>query len=219
MQMDCRCIGVLGGTFNPVHNGHLEIAGSVRETFNLDKVLFIPSGLPPHKINTEVADAEHRLAMVYCATASNPYFEVSELEIDRCGYSYTVDTLGQLKELYGSSCTIFFIIGADIIPELITWKDSSTVFGLCEFIAVLRPGHSQEAFDYEIEQLKNNYHAVIHKAGAPLVDVSSTQIREMVCEGKSIKQFVPDCVEEYITKHGLYQCSIVNYINITKETI
>ena len=205
MQMDCRNIGVLGGTFNPLHNGHLIIAAAVRETFKLDKVLFIPSGMPPHKTNKEVAEAEHRLEMVRCATACDPYFEVSELEIVRHGYSYTVDTLGQLKEVYGASSRIFFIIGADIIPELITWKDSSRVFSLCEFIAVLRPGHSKEAFDSEIEQLKKDCNAVIHKACSPMVDVSSTRIRELVKEGMSIKQFVPGCVEEYIIKHNLYK--------------
>lgn len=204
MQMDCRSIGVLGGTFNPIHNGHLEVAGSVRQTFGLDKVLFIPSGMPPHKTDATVAEAEHRLAMVRSACACNPYFEVSGIEIDRKGYSYTVDTLGQLKEIYGSSCTIFFIVGADIIPELTTWRKFSMVFSLCEFIAVLRPGHMEEAFDLEIERLRKNYNAIIHKVNAPMVDVSSTMIREMVREGKPISRYVPGCVEEYINRHKLY---------------
>lgn len=204
MQMSCKRIGVLGGTFNPIHNGHLEIAGAVRRTYGLDKVLFIPSGMPPHKTRTEVIDAEHRLSMVRCAIAGDPYFEVSEMEIDRSGYSYTVDTLGQLKGIYGPDCTVYFIIGADIIPELITWKEASRVFSLCEFIAVLRPGHLRKDFIEEIERLRLDYKAVINTADAQMPDISSTRIRELVKGCKPVTGLVPDCVEKYIIKNKLY---------------
>ena len=205
MQTSCKRIGVLGGTFNPIHNGHLEIAGAVRKAYRLDKVLFIPSGMPPHKTRTEVIGAEHRLAMVRRAISGEPYFEVSEMEINRSGYSYTVDTPGQLRQIYGPDCTIYFIIGADIIPELITWREASRVFSLCEFIAVLRPGHTRQEFLTEIEKLRTDYKASINTADAQMPDISSTQIRELIKENKPITGLVPKCVEKYVIENRLYK--------------
>ncbi|HEX2947260.1 MAG TPA: nicotinate-nucleotide adenylyltransferase [Clostridia bacterium] len=196
--------GIFGGTFNPIHNGHLIVAESVREQFDLDKVLFMPSGQPPHKRDSEVIDPERRFEMVKLAVESNPGFEASRVEIDRAGFTYTVNTLQQLHAEYGANTSIYFIIGADVVPELVTWKDFRQVFELCEFIAVLRPGFDKAAFDKETSRISGDFGAVIHTVDARLIDISSTEIRERCSGGESIRYLVPDGVREYIYKEGLY---------------
>lgn len=198
-------IGIFGGTFNPIHFGHLIIAEAVRDSFGLDRVLFVPSGMPPHKSDNEVTGAEHRYDMVNCAVRSNPYFEASRLEVDRAGYTYTVDTLNSLRRQYGNTAELYFMIGADIINELITWKDCAEVFALCRFIAVKRPYCDAGSAESNIARLKERYPISISMVKAPLIDISSTEIRERVKAQKSIKYLVPECVEEYIYKNGLYQ--------------
>ena len=205
MQQGFSKIGILGGTFNPIHCGHLIIAEAVRERFCLDKVLFIPSGQPPHKPDDEVIDAEYRYEMVRRAVASNRFFETSRVELDREGYTYTINTLRTLREEYGADTGLFFIIGADVIPELTTWKDFDLVFKLCEFIAVLRPGHDRKSFETDIRQIKNNYDIKINITDAPLIDISSSDIRERCSRGNSIKYLVTEGVEEYIYSEGLYR--------------
>ena len=205
MRQGYNKIGILGGTFNPVHCGHLIIAEAVREGYSLDTVLFIPSGQPPHKPDGEVIDGEHRYEMVRRAVASNRFFEASRSEIDWKGYTYTVNTLMALGEKYGADTRLYFIIGADVIPELTTWREFEKVFGLCEFIAVLRPGNERTAFEEGIRRLAEKYAARIHSIEAPLVDISSTSIRERCAGGKSIKYLVPEGVEEYIHSEGLYR--------------
>lgn len=204
MPESSKKIGILGGTFNPIHYGHLIIAESVRENYRLDRVLFMPTGLPPHKQDSEVTGAEHRFEMVQCAIRSNEYFEASRIEIDRAGFTYTIDTLISLKDVYGKDTTIYFITGADVIPELVTWKDCSRVFGMCEFIALLRPGYERKAFVDEIDSLKSGYGAVINITEAPMADISSTDIRERIRKGRSVRYLVPPCVEEYIYDHKLF---------------
>ena len=198
-------IGIMGGTFNPIHTGHLIIADDAREKYKLDKVLFIPSGVPPHKPDSEVLDPEHRFEMVRLAVASNDGFEASRMEIDREGYTYTVYTLNELKERYGEGTTFYFIIGADVVPELKTWREYKKVFQLCEFIAVLRPGHSETDFIGEIQQLEAEYGAKIHPMQSRLIDISSTDIRENCMRRTSIKYLVPEAVEKYILDKGLYK--------------
>lgn len=205
MQQGFSKIGILGGTFNPVHCGHLIIAEAVRESFCLDKVLFIPSGQPPHKPDNEVINPEHRYEMVRRAVASNRFFEAARVEIDRVGYTYTINTLQTLREQYGNHTGLFFIIGADVIPELTTWKEFRSVFELCEFIAVLRPGHERSTFEATIERLKRDYDVKISMTETPLIDISSSDIRERCSKGKSIKYLVVDGTEEYIRKKGLYR--------------
>ena len=205
MQKTLKKIGIFGGTFNPVHNGHLIVAEAVREDFCLDRVLFIPAGTPPHKSISEVAEADHRYNMVKCAVDTNPGFEASHLEIDRMGYTYSIDTLTSLKASSAEEQDFYFIIGADVVPELITWKDYAKVFEMCSFIAILRPGYDREGFKLHINQLTNNYQANIVTAEAPLMDISSTNIRERVMTGRTIKYLVPDCVENYIFENGLYK--------------
>ncbi|MCX8131079.1 MAG: nicotinate-nucleotide adenylyltransferase [Clostridia bacterium] len=198
-------VGICGGTFDPIHNGHLVVAEYIRQEFDLDRVMFIPSGNPPHKDNTKVTDAELRFAMVQDAIQGNPFFEVSRIEIDRKGYTYTVDTLKALREIHGSSYHLFFIVGADVVPDLLSWKNYTEVFALCEFIAVLRPGYSYSSFSDEIRKLGEKYGAVIHTLEAPLVDISSTGVRERVRSGKSIKYLVPDPVEKFIAGKQIYR--------------
>jgi nicotinate-nucleotide adenylyltransferase len=198
-------LGILGGTFNPIHNGHLIAAESVRESLKLDKVIFMTSGRPPHKNDEQVADAEDRYEMVRRAIASNPYFEASRIELDRKGYTYTVDTLRALKEKYGDSTKIYFIIGADIVDELTTWKEYENVFKLCEFAAVMRPGYNTSKLEADIKRLKEQYDVGIHTVTIPLIDISSTDIRERCAVGRSIKYLVTDETERYILQHDLYK--------------
>ncbi len=205
MHQSFNKIGIFGGTFNPIHYGHLIIAETVRECFSLDKVLFIPTGQPPHKPDTEVTDSEHRYEMVRLAIASNKFFEASRVEIDREGYSYTIDTLGELRKEYGMEAGLFFIVGADVVPELITWKDFRSVFLLCEYIAVLRPGYGRKALEAVIEQYKKEYDIKIHIIETPMIDISSSNIRERCSRGKSIRYLVSEGVAEYIYSEGVYR--------------
>lgn len=197
-------LGIFGGTFNPIHHGHLIIAETVREALCLDRVLFVPVGVPPHKTGADIADAEHRFRMVECAVSSNPCFEASRLEIERKGFTYTIDTLTALQRVYGCEAALFFIIGADVVPELTTWKEHKIVFGLCEFAAVFRPGMEKMAFLQQIEQLEKTQGVRIHPVDAPTIDISSTDIRERRKAGKSIRYLVPSCVEDYMIKYELY---------------
>jgi nicotinate-nucleotide adenylyltransferase len=208
LKRQYKRIGISGGTFDPIHYGHLILAEEVREIMKLEKVIFIPSGNPPHKTRTMVTPAVHRFKMVKLATASNPNFEVSSIELEREGYSYTIDTLTQLKQIYGPDTSLYFMTGADVIPELVTWRNFANIFPLCEFVAVLRPGFNRESLLKEIEYYKKTYKAIIHIVDAPLIGISSTIIRERVREGKSIKYHVPESVEEYIKKNQLYKLSI-----------
>ncbi|MCX7841900.1 MAG: nicotinate-nucleotide adenylyltransferase [Clostridia bacterium] len=205
MKEICSSIGIMGGTFDPVHNGHLIIAEEVREKLKLDSILFIPSGHPPHKDKLKIASAEHRLNMIKCAIGSNSAFCVSEMEIEREGYTYTVDTLQQLKSLYGDSTKLFFIIGADVVRDLVNWRDFKKVFTLCEFAAVMRPGFEKETYRNQIRRLTSEYMAKIHNVDVPVIDISSTYIREKLAKGESIKYLVPESVEEYIKRNGLYK--------------
>ncbi|HEX9063042.1 MAG TPA: nicotinate-nucleotide adenylyltransferase [Clostridia bacterium] len=196
-------VGIMGGTFDPVHHGHLVTAEFVREEFMLDKILFIPVGQPHHKINKNVTGAKDRLNMLHAAVRGNAFFEVCTIEIDREGYTYTVDTLEQLKATLKDT-DIYFIVGADVINELTLWKNYEAVFKMCEFIAVMRPGTSKNDYINEILRLSREYNAKIHMVDAPLLDISSTTIRKRVHDGKSIKYLVPSGVEETIKNEGLY---------------
>jgi nicotinate-nucleotide adenylyltransferase len=197
-------IGILGGTFNPIHLAHLRAAEVVREEMGLEKILFIPSGNPPHKPSYELADVKDRYNMTKCAISSNPNFELSVIEIEREGNSYTVDTLSELKKQYGQETTLYFIIGADILSELTSWKDYKKVFQLCEFVVVTRPGFDAAELVAAIGSSEEDS-PKLHIIEMPLLDISSSDIRERIQTGRSIKYLVPDCVEEYIVKHGSYR--------------
>lgn len=196
-------LGISGGTFDPIHFGHLIVAEEIRQSMKLDRVVFIPSGNPPHKRGI-VTESALRYTMVKEAVSTNPYFDVSDIELNRTGYSYSVDTLTQLKSLYGSETRLFFIVGADVVHELTTWKDYEKVFRLCEFVAVMRPGYDKKDFLKEAEELKKKMNAIVHVAEVPLIEISSTDIRDRIKAGRTIKYLVPACVEDYIVKNGLY---------------
>ena len=204
MQSTNLRVGISGGTFDPIHYGHLIIAEQVREAMALDVIIFIPAGTPPHKVESGVTVPEKRYEMVNSAISSNPYFKISDMEIERQGYTYTVDTLKQLRNVYGNDAELFFIIGADVVAEFHTWKDYENIFGLCNFVAVMRPGFDKENIIKDIQNLEERFKARIDMVDAPLIDISSTYVRERVAQGKTIRYLVPQCVERYIEKQGLY---------------
>ncbi len=197
-------IGICGGTFDPVHLGHLAVAEIVRCEFGLDKILFIPSGKPPHKNLDSVTDPIHRLKMVQCAVSTNPSFEAVSIEVERQGYTYTVDTLNQLHALHSESTEFYYIIGADVVMDLLKWKNAEEVFTLTKFIALMRPGFQDEEFKNRIRYLKSKYGVEITGFEAPLIDISSTFIRDRIKNGKSVKYFITEPVERYIKENKLY---------------
>lgn len=188
----------MGGTFDPVHLGHLLIAESARDQFSLDRVIWIPASDPPHK-GESVTSEEHRYAMVLLATAGNPAFEVSRLELEREGPSYSLDTILHFRQAVAGD--LFFITGADAILEILTWHRHAEVIGACRFIAATRPG-------YDLTRLKaalpSAYLERISVITTPGVDISSTDLRARVRAGKPIRYLVPDAVDVYVRKHGLY---------------
>jgi nicotinate-nucleotide adenylyltransferase len=197
-------IGICGGTFDPIHMGHLAIAELVRCEYNLDKVLFIPSGMPPHKDLCTVTDPIHRLNMVKCAISSNPYFEAVDIEINREGYTFTVDTLNQLHGIYSEDTIFYYIIGADVVMDLLTWRNAEEVFTLTKFIAVMRAGFSDKEFNERIKELKEKFDLDIISFEAPIIEISSTFIRDCIRKNKSVKYLVNESVEEYIIENNLY---------------
>jgi len=199
---DCRGnasaqrLGILGGTFNPITIAHLVIAEQVSEVRRLDKVLFVPARVPPHKSASDVAPAMDRYHMTVLGTQSNPRFEVSRIELDRPGKSFTKDTLQELLDMYPGT-ELFYIIGSDAVAELSTWREPELVLKLARFLVVARPG-------YDLSQLEDRYKKSVDIVPVVGLDISSSEIRERVRQGRSIKYFVPEKVEEYIQEKGLY---------------
>lgn len=196
--------GILGGTFNPVHCGHLIIAEAIRSELGLDRVLFMPSGVPPHKSSSELMKPFHRYRMVELAVSGMPFFEASSIEVDRKGVTYTIDTLDSLRAIYGKDKNYIYIIGADVLFELTTWKDFQRVFKSCSFAAAMRPGFDECCYIDQAVMLGKKYGADIIIVKAPLVEISSTQIRECIKSGDSIKGLVPESVEKYIYENMLF---------------
>lgn len=198
-----RRIGIMGGTFDPIHLGHLVTAEAVRIQYGLEQVIFIPAGCPPHKLGAKITPPWHRYIMAVLATSSNPYFTVSAIEINRPGPSYTIDTIRELRNLWGEQTELFFITGADAIQELAAWKDIKELLTMCHFIGATRPG-CLCTIDTVIARLGSLGRRRIHRLITPELDISSTDIRERVRQGRSIKYIVPESVEAYIKKEGLY---------------
>lgn len=201
--MDKRKIGIMGGTFDPIHIGHLVTAEAVRIEYGLEKVLFIPAANPPHKQDSMVTAAMHRYIMTVMATYSNPYFFVSPIELERSGLSYTIDTVKALIRLYGDHTELYFITGADAVQDLPTWEKVDELIGLCHFVAAARPGCISRLEDV-IKRFGSLGRQRIHRLATPELEISSTDIRERVRQGRSIKYIVPESVESYIFKEGLY---------------
>ena len=202
---DNKRIAIMGGTFDPIHFGHLIAAETVREKYNLDKVIFLPSGNPPHKDKRRVTSKEDRYNMVQMATASNQYFDVSRMEIDRDGYTYTIDTIREFVSVSSKGTNIYFITGADAVYDILTWKDADELLSVCRFIAVTRPGYNKKELEEEINTIKSNHKCNINILEIPDIAISSTDIRQRVMKGSFIKYLVPEHVEAYIRKHAIYQ--------------
>lgn len=199
-----KSLGILGGTFDPVHYGHLTAAQCAYHEFKLDRVIFVPSAQPPHKDLNYVSDCQDRLAMLEKAVAGNPAFEISTLEMERQGYSYTVDTIQYFLKAY-PQIRLYFIIGIDALLLINTWKEVEQLVGLCQFIAVNRPGfmldRNDEVFTHVPAVLWDN----LHLLDMPGSLVSSSAIRRRAAQGEPIKYLLPAAVEEYIIDKGLYR--------------
>lgn len=198
-------IGIMGGTFDPIHYGHLAAAEAARVEFGLCKVIFMPAGNPPHKQSQKISDAEHRYRMTALATSSNSGFEVSRLEVDKAGITYTFDTMEELRSIYGEAPEIYFITGADAVLELLTWYKIGELLTLCKFIAVTRPGFDICKLEQKIAEITSKYDGEIICLEVPLLEISSTDIRERIKNGKPVKYLLPEEVEAYIHKNGLYK--------------
>ena len=194
-------LGVMGGTFDPIHHGHLVTAEEARAQFSLDEVLFVPTGRPWMKAHDNVSPAEHLYLMTVIATASNPRFNVSRIEVDREGPTYAVDTLRQLQDEQGAGTELFFITGADAMLEILHWKEPEDLFELAHFIAATRPGYDLAAFEGD----KSTLDARVSVMPIPALAISSTDIRARVAEGRPIQYLVPEGVEYYIEKVWLYR--------------
>lgn len=199
-------IGIIGGTFDPIHYGHLVNAEGARVEFGLDKVVFVPSGNPPHKKDYRVTDPEDRYLMTLLATITNPHFELSRLEIDRPGLSYTVDTIRECKAIYGDAVELYFITGADAILEILTWKNVGELITLCQFVAATRPGYSLTGLKRIVSIIRQQEQKdfTVHCIEVPALMISSTDIRARVKKGQPIKYLLPEAVEDYIYKEKLY---------------
>jgi nicotinate-nucleotide adenylyltransferase len=187
-------IGVMGGTFDPIHHGHLVAASEVAHSFGLDEVIFVPTGQPWQK--DEVSASEDRYLMTVIATASNPRFTVSRVDIDRDGPTYTIDTLRDVKQEHPGA-ELFFITGADAIAQILSWKDHDQLWNLAHFVAVSRPGHVLNTEGLPLDG--------VSRLEIPALSISSTDCRERVSEGNPVWYLVPDGVVQYIAKHRLYR--------------
>ncbi len=188
----------MGGVFDPIHYGHLFTAEEARIEFKLDKVIFVPCREPVHKRENSISDPEHRYLMTVLAISNNPFFEVSKIELNRPGPSYSIDTVKEFFKKYNHGIEIFFITGADAFLEIDSWYKSEELIKLCQFVAATRPG-------YDLNRLDQRFKKIIKIMEIPPLSISSTDIRRRVREGKSIKYLVPYKVEEYIYKNRLYQ--------------
>jgi len=210
-------IGILGGTFNPIHLGHLRVAEEIGEYLGLEKVYLIPSGVPPHKGQHPLADFTHRMEMARLASKISPMLDVWDIEGKRPGLSYSIETLRLFHSYFGSNLELFFIIGTDAFIEIKTWKEYQKLFSYASFVVINRPGHNKEEFSKFLDSLNVGFiwnserKCFCHPSGnillkkvTTLMDISATRIREMVAMKKSIRFLVPEVVREYIEKVGLY---------------
>ena len=186
----------MGGTFDPIHHGHLVAASEVQSPFDLDEVTFVPTGEPWQKEGREVSLPEHRYLMTVVATASNPGFTVSRVDIERGGKTYTIDTLRDLRAQHPDA-DLFFITGADALAQILSWKDAEDLFDLAEFIGVTRPGYELSEDGLPADR--------VHLQEVPAMAISSTDCRDRVAAGEPVWYLVPDGVVQYINKYGLYR--------------
>jgi nicotinate-nucleotide adenylyltransferase len=196
-------IGVIGGTFDPIHIGHLIVAEEARLRLGLSQVVFVPAGQPWLKQDKDISPGEHRLEMIRLAIAPNTFFRASTVELERHGPSYTVDTLAALKRELGPEANLYFILGIDALAGLPTWREPQEIVELCHLVAAKRP----EASDLDLQSLERSVPGMSSRViilDNPLIDISSSEIRQRVAEGKSIHEMVPEAVERYIREKRLY---------------
>ncbi len=212
-------VGILGGTFDPVHNGHLAIAEAVRQALALSSILFVPAFLPPHKPTYAISAFQHRAAMLDLAVADRPGCSVSRLEAEREGSSYSIDTLRTLRQTFSQDVRLFFIIGMDAFAEIHTWKANRELLDYASFVVIGRPDHCQQSCGQTVAANFPGYvfneaagcwqgnpgEGAIHPVAMPPMEVSSTAIRQAVRGGKSILGVVPEAVARYIETNGLYR--------------
>jgi nicotinate-nucleotide adenylyltransferase len=195
-----RRIGVMGGTFDPIHHGHLIAAEEARWQFDLDQVVFVPTGRPWQK-PVGVSPAEDRYRMTVLATASNPAFTVSRLEVDHPGPTYTVDTLRRMRTAQPAGTRLFFITGADAVLQILTWKEPDQVLALAEFIAATRPGFDLDRLIGQVPGAAGR----VHRIEIPALAISSSDLRSRVARGAPVQYLVPDGVARYNHDHALYR--------------
>jgi len=193
---DVQRIGVMGGTFDPIHHGHLVAASEVAQVFALDEVVFVPTGQPWQKEDRQVSPSEDRYLMTVIATASNPRFSVSRIDIDRGGPTYTIDTLRDLRAERGDEAELYFITGADAMAQIMSWQDVNELFKLAHFIGVTRPGHRLTGHGLPEDK--------VSLVEVPALAISSTDCRQRVARGEPIWYLVPDGIVQYIAKRRLY---------------
>jgi len=211
-------IGILGGTFNPIHLGHLRAAEEIGEDLALDKVYLIPSGMPPHKRQAPIADFSHRFDMGRLASAISPLIDIWDIEGNRAGFSYSIETLKSFHESFGRELELFFIIGTDAFLEIGTWKDYQNLFNYASFVVIHRPGFGSKKLMEFVKSLNVGFQwnakgkrfrhpsgTVLFEKDITLMDISASSIREKVATGQSIRFLVPEAVREYIEKTGLYR--------------
>ena len=199
----CYNLAVLGGTFDPIHSGHIAIAEAVYEQLKPQRILFMPCAQPPHKNTQRVTHAKHRFHMAALGACGHPAFDVSQLELNRPGLSFTIDTARALRALCPANAEISFIIGADAFDDILSWKDSEELLKTCKFIVAPRPGHNNA--QKKIDELTKSHGGNFHYLEGPLLDISSTQIRQRFKKGQSVHGLVPKWVEDYAHWHGLYR--------------
>lgn len=197
-------IGIMGGTFDPIHYGHLILSQYVLDSLNLDKVIFIPSGMPPHKDEDVVLKAEKRKKMVELAIKSNPKFKVSSIEIEEESTSYTIETVKKLKNLYKDD-KLYLILGGDSLLTLHEWKDYKEILKTINIAVVDRYNYSYSLLDSRVEYFNRRCNGNIVKVSCPIIQISSTDIRKRVKEGRSIKYLLPEEIEDYIYEKNLYR--------------
>lgn len=210
-------IGLLGGTFDPIHNGHLSLATYVLKVLDLDSILFIPAARPPHKGHGRVTSFQHRLAMVEIGVYDNPRFFVSDMELQRSGPSYSVDTLQELRVILAPDVQLFFIIGMDSFVELDTWKNSPQLLDHADLAVIARPAYPLTLIDQDIARLGRysfdtssscwiapDHVGRIYPVDMPPIAISSTDVRKKACSGISLGGLIPPAVSEYISQYGLF---------------
>lgn len=197
-------VGILGGTFDPVHLGHLIIAEEARARLKLDRVIFVPAGQPWLKAGQPLTAAQHRAHMVELAVASNPCFQVARNEVERSGLTYTIDTLEELQQELGTDATLHFIMGMDVLEQLHRWREPEKLLDLCQLVVVNRPGHQS----VDVGNVMRGYPQASGKVSllsVPSIEISATEIRRRAARGMSFRYHTPEAVEQYILEHRLYR--------------